>query len=90
MNEHFATTWEAVADAYPVDIAVVHGPVLRTWREFDERAGRLAAAMTAGGVGPGDVVAIDLYNSAEYLETFFAALKIRAVPANVNYRYLGE
>src|SRR4051812_39933987 len=46
--------------------------------------------MTAAGVGPGDVVAIDLYNSAEYLETFFAALKIRAVPANVNYRYLGE
>src|SRR4051812_14185164 len=46
--------------------------------------------MTAAGVGPGDVVAIDLYNSAEYLETFYAALKIRAVPANVNYRYLDE
>src|SRR6185312_10195282 len=26
----------------------------------------------------------------EYLEAFYAAVKIRAVPANVNYRYLDE
>ena len=31
-----------------------------------------------------------MYNCPEYLEVFFAALKIRAVPANVNYRYLDE
>src|SRR6185437_11205697 len=47
-------------------------------------------AMLAAGVRSGDTVAIDLYNSSEYLEVFFAALKIRAVPANVNYRYLDE
>ena len=29
-----------------------------------------------------------LYNSPEYCETNFAALKIRGVPINVNYRYL--
>ena len=46
--------------------------------------------MLAAGVRPGDTVAIDLYNGSEYLEVFFAALKIRAVPANVNYRYLDE
>jgi 3-oxocholest-4-en-26-oate---CoA ligase len=61
-----------------------------TWREFNDRASRLAAAMTAAGVGAGDTVAIDLYNCSEYLETFYAALKIRAVPANVNYRYLDD
>ena len=38
----------------------------------------------------GNTVAIDLYNCGEYLETFYAALKIRAVPANVNYRYLDD
>ena len=31
-----------------------------------------------------------MYNCPEYLEVFFAALKIRAVPANANYRYLDE
>lgn len=90
VNEHFATTWEAIAAAYPDDVALIHGTCVRSWREFDDRAGRLAAAMTAAGVGAGDTVAIDLYNCNEYLETFFAALKIRAVPANVNYRYLDD
>ena len=28
-----------------------------------------------------------LYNCPEYLEIFFGALKARAVPANINYRY---
>jgi 3-oxocholest-4-en-26-oate---CoA ligase len=90
LNEHFATTWEAIADAYPGDPAIIDGTRVRTWSEFDDRASRLAAAMTAAGVGAGDTVAIDLYNCAEYLETFYAALKIRAVPANVNYRYLDD
>jgi fatty-acyl-CoA synthase len=90
MNEHFATTWEAIADAYPDDPALIHGQCVRSWREFDDRASRLAAAMSSVGVGVGDTVAIDLHNCNEYLETFYAALKIRAVPANVNYRYLDE
>ncbi len=90
MNEHFATTWEAIADAYPDGPALVQGTRVRTWREFDDRASRLAAAMSAAGVRAGDTVAIDLYNCSEYLETFYAAVKIRAVPANVNYRYLDE
>jgi acyl-CoA synthetase (AMP-forming)/AMP-acid ligase II len=90
MDEHFATTWEALADAHPDDPALIHGACVRTWREFDDRAGRLAAAMAAAGIGAGDTVAIDLYNCGEYLETFYAALKIRAVPANVNYRYLDD
>jgi len=90
LNEHFATTWEAIADAYPGDPAIIYGTRVWTWRAFDDRASRLAAAMTAAGVGAGDTVAIDLYNCSEYLETFYAALKIRAVPANVNYRYLDD
>jgi len=90
LNEHFATTWEAIADAYPGDPAIIDGTRVWTWREFDDRASRLAAAMAAAGVGAGDTVAIDLYNCGEYLEAFYAALKIRAVPANVNYRYLDD
>ena len=43
--------------------------------------------MPAAGVGAGDKVAIDLLNRPEYLETFYAALRLGAVPVNVNYRY---
>jgi fatty-acyl-CoA synthase len=46
-------------------------------------------ALRAHGLGPGSAVACYLYNCPEYFETFLAALKIRAVPANVNYRYGG-
>ena len=31
-----------------------------------------------------------LYNSPEYCETNFAAMKIRGIPINVNYRYLDD
>lgn len=88
MTDHLATLWEANAAALGDELALQHGPRRVTWADFDDRAGRLAAGLRSLGVGAGDTVAIDLYNCPEYLETFFAALKIRAVPANVNYRYL--
>ncbi|HYX11452.1 MAG TPA: AMP-binding protein, partial [Candidatus Acidoferrum sp.] len=57
---------------------------------FDERASRLAGAFRALGLGPDSKVAFYLYNSNEYLETLFATFKLRAVPANVNYRYTSD
>ncbi len=61
-----------------------------TYREFDDRASRLAAALEDAGVRAGDTVACYLYNGAAYLETVYAAFKLGAVPANANYRYPGE
>jgi fatty-acyl-CoA synthase len=90
VNEHFATLWEALADTFGDQPALVHGERVRTWSEFEDRSARLAGAFLDAGVEPGDTVAIDLYNCSEYLEVFFAALKIRAVPANVNYRYVDQ
>jgi fatty-acyl-CoA synthase len=90
MTMHFATVWEAIADAVPDDDALVHGPVRRTWRQYDERAARLAAAFTAAGLGPDAKVGIDLYNCPEYLESQYGAFKLRGVPVNVNYRYLDD
>jgi len=86
---HFATLWEAIADEIPAAPALTHGARTIAWGEFEQRAARLAGALLAHGVGPGSVVACYLYNCPEYFETFLAALKIRAVPANVNYRYGG-
>ena len=37
---------------------------------------------------PGDHVGLYLYNGPEYVEGLFAAYKLRAVPINVNYRYV--
>jgi acyl-CoA synthetase (AMP-forming)/AMP-acid ligase II len=86
---HFATLWEAIADEIPSAPALSHGARTVAWGEFEQRGARLAGALRAHGLGPGSVVACYLYNCPEYFETFLAALKIRAVPANVNYRYGG-
>ncbi len=90
MEAHYATIWESVADAVPDAPALVQGVSRRTWAEFEARAAQLAGALAAAGVGPGSKVGIFLYNSPEYLEVQFAALKLRAVPINVNYRYVAD
>src|SRR5882672_4434924 len=61
-----------------------------TYAQADERATRLAHHLAGLGVGPGDHVALYLYNGTEYLEGMLAAFRIRAVPSNVNYRYGAE
>ena len=90
MERHLATVWESVVDAAPDSIALVQGATRRSFAEFDDRASRLATALTEAGLGPGSKVALYLYNSPEYLEAYYAALKISATPINVNYRYLDE
>jgi len=83
----FGAIWEAVARALPDEIAISEPGRDYTYAEFEDRAARLAAALSEAGVGPGDKVACYLYNGAPYLETVFASLKIGAVPVNANYRY---
>jgi fatty-acyl-CoA synthase len=90
MEMHFATVWEAIADAIPDRAALVHAGTRRTWREFDDRAARLGRALGERGVGPDSKVAQYLYNGTEYLESCFAAFKLGAVPINANYRYLED
>jgi 3-oxocholest-4-en-26-oate---CoA ligase len=90
MAMHFATAFEAVADAVPDATALVHGDARRTWAAYDERAARIASALVDAGLGPDAKVGLYLYNSSEYLEAHYGAFKMRGVPVNVNYRYLDE
>jgi fatty-acyl-CoA synthase len=90
MEFHFATVWESLTDALGDLTAVVHGDRRFTWREFDERSARVAAAFSAAGLGPDSKIGLYLYNGNEYLEAHYAAFKMRGVPVNVNYRYLDE
>jgi acyl-CoA synthetase (AMP-forming)/AMP-acid ligase II len=88
MRAHFAVIWESIADAVPDQAAVVQGDRRVSWRDYEQRAARLAQAFLDAGMGPDSKVGMYLYNSPEYCETNFAALKIRGVPINGNYRYL--
>ena len=86
----FADTFEVVADTVPDQMAIVTEERRLTYAEVDERATRLAHVLAERGVGAGDHIGLYLYNGTEYVEAMLAAWKIRAVPVNVNYRYVEE
>lgn len=88
MDTHFASIWESLADIVGDQEAVVQQGIRHTWLEHEQRSARLAGFLSDAGIGRDSKVAMYLFNSPEYLETHFAALKLRAVPVNVNYRYL--
>ncbi len=87
---NFADVFEAVASAVPDRPVVVEGARSVTWREFDRAANALAADFVAAGLTQGSKVGTYLYNSPEYLETYFAATKVSMWPFNTNYRYGAE
>jgi acyl-CoA synthetase (AMP-forming)/AMP-acid ligase II len=88
MAWNIADLIEHVADTVPDRVALIVGDRAETFRELEENANRLAHHLAAHGVGPGDHVGIYAFNSHEFVETILAAYKLRAVPINVNYRYV--
>jgi len=87
---NLADLFETVADAVPEREMLVCDGVRLSYRDFDERATRLAHVLGEYGVKPGQHVGLHLYNGNEYLEAMLACFKIRAVPINVNYRYVAD
>ena len=90
MEFNLADLYEIVADAVPDRPALVAGDRRLTYAELDERANRFAHHLLAGGVEPGDKVAIYSWDRAEWVEAMLGAYKVRAVPVNVNYRYVAD
>ncbi len=87
---NLADIWEAVSDRVPERIAISCAGRHLTYADLEDSANRLANWLTSQGVGAGDHVGIYLTNGPEYLEAMFAAFKIRAVPVNINFRYVAD
>jgi acyl-CoA synthetase (AMP-forming)/AMP-acid ligase II len=85
---NLADLFEVVADAAPDRLALIAGDARLTYAELDARANRLAHHLMARGIRPGDWVGIYSWNRAEWVEAMIACYKARAVPINVNYRYV--
>jgi 3-oxocholest-4-en-26-oate---CoA ligase len=90
MQYNIADLFESIADVIPDKPALVSGDTRLTFAELDARANRVANALVARGVRGGDHVGLYLYNGAEFVEGMLGAFKIRAVPININYRYVEE
>lgn len=87
---NLADLFAIAAQTVPEREAIVCGEVRRSFAELEQRAERLALWLRVQGIGAGDTVGIQMYNAPEYIETFFAALKLKALPFNINYRYVAD
>jgi crotonobetaine/carnitine-CoA ligase len=58
-----------------------------TYREFAAEVDRVAAGLSARGVGPGDAVVLLLENSPAFLFCWFACARVGAVAIDTNTRY---
>jgi acyl-CoA synthetase (AMP-forming)/AMP-acid ligase II len=90
MEFNIADLFESLADHIPDRMALVSGDRRFTFAELEARANRVANALRELGIGAGDHVGLNLYNGNQFLEAMLAAFKLRAVPININYRYVEE
>jgi fatty-acyl-CoA synthase len=74
------------ASVYPNRLAVAYGERRYTWRTALDRCRRLAGALAAHGVGPGDTVALMAPNIPEAFEAHFGVPMAGAVLNALNIR----
>ncbi|MHB1518175.1 MAG: AMP-binding protein [Acidimicrobiales bacterium] len=85
---NLADLFEIASDTVPTRLALVAGPVRLTYAELDRRANRFAHLVIDSGITPGAHVGILAYNRSEWAEAMLGSFKARAVPVNLNYRYV--
>ncbi len=84
MNFNLAVILGETASASPGKPVALYDGGQMTYSELDALSGRLAVGLQARGVGPGDRVALQLPNIAQFLVAYFGILKAGAVVVPLN------
>jgi fatty-acyl-CoA synthase len=74
------------ATRQPLQPAVVFGTRCLSYQDLHDRSSRVAQALAADGVAPGDRVAALLHNGPAFFELLFGCAKLGAVFVPVNFR----
>jgi fatty-acyl-CoA synthase len=74
------------SQAYPTQVAVIHGSLRQDYRTFASRCRRLASALARRGIGPGDVVSVLAPNVPCTLEAHYGVPMAGAVLHAMNVR----
>ena len=77
---------ERSAAVFPDRVAIVHGKIRRTYRDFYARARRLGSALAARGIGRGDTVTVMLANTPAMAECHFGVPMTGGVLNTLNTR----
>jgi long-chain acyl-CoA synthetase len=84
MSFNLAVILRETAQRSPDKPVTIQGDSRMTYGELDEQSGRLAAGLAASGIGPGDVVALQLPNIPQFLIAYFGILKAGGVVVPMN------
>ncbi|HUY67534.1 MAG TPA: acyl-CoA synthetase [Acidimicrobiales bacterium] len=85
---NLADLFEIVVETVPDRLALVAGAVRLSYGQLDDRSNRFAHDLARNGIGHGAHVGILAFNRAEWVEAMVGCYKARAVPINLNYRYV--
>ena len=77
---------DRAARVFPDQVAVIHGPLRRSYAELYARCRRLASALAAHGIGRGDTVAVLLANTPAMIECHYGVPMTGAVLNTLNTR----
>ena len=84
MSFNLAVILPETAQRSPDKPVTIQGDSRMSYGELDELSGRLAAGLAASGIGPGDVVALQLPNIPQFLIAYFGILKAGGVVVPLN------
>ena len=85
-----ADDFEDVIDANLDKVAFIFEGETVTYRQFEERANRVAHWATSQGLTAGDVIALDLENCPDFAAIWFGLSKIGVATALINTNLEGE
>jgi fatty-acyl-CoA synthase len=74
------------AGVFPNRVAIIHGDLRRSYRDFYSRSRRLASALAKAGLGRGDTVCVMLGNTPAMLECHYGVPMAGAVLNTLNTR----
>ncbi len=84
MNFNLAVILRETALASPDRAAVVYAGGQFSYADLDAKSSRLAAGLESAGIGPGDLVGLQLPNIPQFLIAYFGILKAGAVVVPLN------
>lgn len=76
-----------VSELYPNHEAIIYNDQRISYKEFNELVNRLANSLMSIGVKEGDAVLISLTNCTEFVISYYAILRMKAVVVPVNPVY---
>jgi 3-oxocholest-4-en-26-oate---CoA ligase len=90
MAYNFADMFEHTVDTVPDRVGIACEGEHRTLAQLEDAGNRLAHHLIDAGVQPGDHVGIYGLNSIQWVEALLGVIKARAVPVNINFRYVAD